>query len=207
MGEEGLMAEILEQDTRDYYQLYLPLETQRFIFRLLSIKLIFSSPEKYGFKLGEKDYYPPLSFDTVNLTCFQETPIRIIAQAAKAYFKVIKDLNPEIRGHYLAAGSHTVLIPRGASTGFHSRYQEYMKKFLAAQKEQVYIVREGDNLSTIAERFAIPLPALLIWNRLDLKHPIHPGDRLIIYPKSLKSVQKGIDKEKGGASTTSNGER
>jgi len=46
MGEEGLMAEILEQDTRDYYQLYLPLETQRFIFRLLSIKLIFSSPEK-----------------------------------------------------------------------------------------------------------------------------------------------------------------
>ena len=41
MGEEGLMAEILEQGTRDFYQLYLPLETQRYIFRILSVKLIF----------------------------------------------------------------------------------------------------------------------------------------------------------------------
>ncbi|MBW2035566.1 MAG: lytic transglycosylase domain-containing protein [Deltaproteobacteria bacterium] len=31
MGEEGLQAEIMVQHTRDYYRLYLPLETQRFI--------------------------------------------------------------------------------------------------------------------------------------------------------------------------------
>ncbi len=198
MGEEGLMAEILEQDTRDYYQLYLPLETQRFIFRLVSIKLIFRDPAKYGFKLGEKDYYPRLSFERIKITCFQETPIRIIAQAARTQFKVIKDLNPEIRGHYVAAGSHAILIPKGSSEGFQDRYQRYVKKFLAAQKEQVYIVREGDNLSAIAERFDIPLPALLIWNRLDLTRPIHPGDRLIIYPKNLKPVEKGTDKEKSG---------
>lgn len=198
MGEGGLMAEILEQGTRDYYRLYLPLETQRFIFRLISIKLIFSDPQKYGFKLKEKDYYPRLSFDKVDITCFQETPIRIIAQAAGTHFKVIKDLNPEIRGHYVAAGSHTVLIPKSGSPGFQDRYQRFVKKFLAAQKERVYIVKEGDNLSTIAERFDIPLPALLIWNRLDLKRPIHPGDQLIIYPKNSRSVEKGIDEENGG---------
>ena len=198
MGEEGLMAEILEQGTRYYYRLYLPLETQRFIFRLVSIKLIFQDPERYGFELSEKDYYPPLSYERVEITCFQETPIRIIAQAAKTHFKMIKDLNPEIRGHYLAAGSHTVLIPKGASMGFHDRYQRYVKKFLAAQKEQVYIVREGDNLSAIAEKFDVPLPALLIWNRLDLKRPIHPGDRLIIYPKNSRSVEKDAFRGKQG---------
>ena len=40
MGEEGLKAELLEQGIVDYYRLYLPLETQRFLFRILVIKLI-----------------------------------------------------------------------------------------------------------------------------------------------------------------------
>ncbi len=206
MGEEGLMAEILEQGTRDYYQLYLPLETQRFLFRIISTKLIFSQPEKYGFKLSEKDYYSQLSFDEVKVVCFHETPIRIIAQAAQTYFKVIKDLNPEIRGHYLAPGSHIVLIPKGASAGFQGRYKKYVEKFLAARKEQVYIVREGDNLSSIAEQFAVPLPALIIWNKLDLKRPIHPGDKLVIYSKSPGSIETDTEEENGGASPDPHGE-
>ena len=37
MGEEGLAAEMLEQGAQDYYNLYLPLETQRFIFRILAV--------------------------------------------------------------------------------------------------------------------------------------------------------------------------
>ena len=35
----------------------------------------------------------------------------------------------------------------------------------------------------IADRFNVPLAALIIWNRLDLKALIHPGDRLIIHKK------------------------
>ena len=187
MGEEGLMAEILEQETNNYYSLYLPLETQRFIFRILSVKLILSAPGKYGFKLTEADYYPPLAFDEIQFDCFQEVPIRIIAKAAKTHFKVIKDLNPEIRGHYLAAGSHNILIPEGASDGFQERYRRLEKSFLETRKERIYIVKKGDNLSSIAHRFDVPIASLIIWNRIDLSRPIHPGDRLIIYPKNIQS--------------------
>ena len=127
MGEDGLMAEIGEQGTNNYYHLYLPLETQRFLFRILSVKLIFSDPERYGFHLFEEDYYPPMKFDRVQLDCFQDTPLRIIAQAANTHFKVIKDLNPEIRGHYLPEGSRAILIPEGASKDFHARYQHLLK--------------------------------------------------------------------------------
>ena len=186
MGEEGLMAEILEQGTKNYYRLYLPLETQRFIFRILSVKLILSDPDKYGIRLGEDDYYPPLLFDQIEIECFQETPIRIIAQAAKTHFKVIKDLNPEIRGHYLTAGIHKILIPKGAAADFQARYPRLIKKHLKVQKERIYVVQNGDNLSLIAERFDIPLAALIIWNRIDLKRPIHPGEHLVIYPKSIR---------------------
>ena len=181
MGEKGLMSEILEQQTDDFYQLYLPLETQRFLFRILSVKLILSEPAKFGFKLRNDDYYPPFLFDRVTVKSRGNVPIRVVAQAAKTHFKVIKDLNPEIRGHYLASGTHEILVPKGASAGFQQRFERLLKAFSSSKNKRIYIVRKGDNLSSIAEKFNIPLAALIIWNRIDLNRPIHPGDRIIIY--------------------------
>jgi hypothetical protein len=187
MGKDGLMSEIIEQGTRDYYKLYLPLETQRYLFRILSVKLILENPEGYGFRLSQRDYYPPLAFDRVEFQCFEEIPIRIVAKAARTHFKKIKDLNPEIRGYYLAPGKHVILVPKGASKGFQVRYKEHLRKFLEARRDKIYIVKEGDNLSTIAERFDIPLTSLILWNKLDPRKPIHPGDKLIIYGGEMTS--------------------
>jgi hypothetical protein len=187
MGELGLQSEIVFQKTTDYYQLYLPLETQRYIFRIISAKIIFSDPQRFGFRFTEADLYPPLQFDRVHIESFQDTPIQVIARAANTHFKVIKDLNPEIRGHFLAAGTHSLLIPKGAESGFHARLKQLVQQWLAENQERVYVVKEGDNLTTIAERFNVPLPALLIWNRLNGKQPIHPGDRLVIYPNEVSN--------------------
>ena len=192
MGEEGLEAEIMVQRTRDYYRLYLPLETQRFIFRILSAKLILSEPDRFGFYLTDADYYPPLEFDRISIDCFQEVPLSLIANASKTDFKTIKDLNPEIRGHYLTEGTHSILIPKGASNGFNQRYRKLVKEYEVKQTDRIYIIKEGDNLSSIADKFDVPLAVLIIWNRLDLNKPIHPGDRLIIYPKNKTF---GQDKE------------
>jgi membrane-bound lytic murein transglycosylase D len=185
MGELGLQAEMVSQKASDFYQLYLPLETQRYVFRIIAAKIILSDPQRFGFQFTEKDLYPPLQFDRIYLECFQDTPIHVVAEAANTGFKTIKDLNPEIRGHFLAAGSHALLIPRGAADGFNARFKQLVQQWLAENQERVYVVKEGDNLTTIAARFNIPLPALLIWNRLDGKEPIHPGDRIIIYPNEV----------------------
>ena len=192
MGENGIMKEVFAQGSKDYYRLYLPIETQQFLLRIISIKLIFAEPEKYGYRLAEEDYYPPLSYDTVEFICTRETPIQIIAEAANADFKDIKYLNPEIRGHHLASGKHRLLIPKGAAEGFETRYKRLEKEFITTDNKTVYVVQKGDNLSSIAEKFDVPLAALLIWNRLDLRHPIHPGDRITIYPKdeTLKKIKE-----------------
>jgi hypothetical protein len=187
MGELGLQTEIVSQKTNDYYQLYLPLETQRYIFRIISAKIILSDPQRFGFQFTDQDLYPPLSFDRIHVECFQDTPIHIVAQAANTHFKAIKDLNPEIRGHFLAAGMHSLLIPKGAADGFYTRFKELVQQWVAENQERVYVVKEGDNLTVIAERFNVPLPALMIWNRLDGKKPIHPGDRIVIYPNPAES--------------------
>jgi len=184
MGEAGLMAEILEQETRDYYHLYLPLETQHYIFRILSVKLILRDPAAYGFTLSDSDYYPPLTFDRVRVTCPQRMPLRIIARAAQTTFKTIKELNPEIRGYSLPRGEYSVLVPQGASRGFQVRYDHALKHLSTDGKKRIYIVKRGDNLSSIAEKFGIPLPLLIMWNRVDISRPIYPGDRLVIYPQN-----------------------
>ena len=184
MGEEGLKAEILAQETGDYYNLYLSLETQRYIFRAVAAKMILARPEKYGFNVTAADLYPLLEFDTVAIECEQEVGLQVIARAANADFKTIKELNPEIRGHYLAPGLHRILIPKGQSGAFSRQYPELLKQWLVRHSSMVYIVKKGDNLTAIAERFNVPLPSLFIWNRLRVSQLIHPGDRLIVYPNN-----------------------
>lgn len=196
MGEAGLQTEVLEQETDDYYSLYLPLETQRFLFRILSAKMIFSDPLKYGFRLQPEDHYPPVSSDRVQVTCTQAVPIRIVAQAAEASFKMIKDLNPECRGYYLTPGVHEIAVPEGAAKDFQRRLDERLAAWTKGRAEQSYIVRSGDNLSIIAERFNVPLKALLIWNHLDMNHPIQPGQRLVIYQPGRQDSNDASESEK-----------
>jgi hypothetical protein len=189
MGEQGLTAEILEQRVKNYYKLYLPLETQRFIFRVIAVKLILSEPERYGFKLSPDQLYGPIAFDNAVVDCFQEIPIQLVAEAAGSYFKEIKDLNPHLRGHYLQAGHHQIHLPVGRAEGFQNRLNKLISKYAKTRQKRLYVVQSGDSLSTIAEKFNVPLAALIIWNKIDHKRPIHPGERLVIYPRRLDQIQ------------------
>ncbi len=189
MGGDALAKEIQEQGTDNYYLLYLPLETQRYVFRILSIKLIFSDPKKYGFHLSDEDYYPPIAFDQVEVNCSHDTHLHIIARAAKTHFKAIKDLNPEIRGYALPVGKYSILIPQGSAQDFEDRYQYYLKHRLSNEKERMYVVKKGDTISSIADQFGVPLSAIITWNRLDPTKSIHPGDTLIIYWEELKTAE------------------
>jgi len=188
MGEEGLKAEILAQETGDYYSLYLYLETQRYLFRAIAAKMIITAPARYGFNMTTEDVYPLLEFDTVAVDFNQDVGIQVLARAAETDFKTIKELNPEIRGHYLAPGSHQVMIPKGSADAFKQQFPELLEQWLVRHSSMVYIVKKGDNLTAISERYNVPLPALFIWNRLKINQHIHPGDRLIIYPNNPEAV-------------------
>jgi membrane-bound lytic murein transglycosylase D len=190
MGEDGLMAEIVTQGVDNFYHLYLPLETQRYVLRIVVIKLIASDPQRYGFRLSDEDYYPPLTFDRIEIDLFKDVPLKLIAQAAGTHFKVIKDLNPEIRGHYLPAGHHSILLPLDASKDFQVRFEPLLKNLVVDERDRIYVVKKGDTLTSIAERFNVPLSALIIWNRLDPKAHLQPGDQLVIHRKPAE-----IDKE------------
>ena len=183
MGEAGMSRRIAEQGTRNYYHLWLPAETMRYVYRILAIKLILSDLPKYGFDLTREDLYEPVAFDRVQLTLSSEVPLRTVADAAGTYFKKIKDLNPEILGNRLVRGTHVILVPKGASRGFSQRFSALVAQRQAEQASRtrdVYVVKPGDSLTMIAENLGIPLSDLLQWNNLRYNSAIHPGQRLVV---------------------------
>ncbi len=194
-GEHGLAAEMLVQEVEDYYRLYLYLETQRYVPRAVAAKLILSDPRRFGFHLGPQDIYAPVEVDSLDILVQQETPLQWLALAAGTDFKAIKDLNPELRGHYLAAGQHTLKIPAGQATGFAERLARISEARIGQYEARTYVVRPGDSLSAIAERFDVPIQALRIWNRIDLRKPIHPGDRLVVRPSEADLSENQSEKK------------
>ncbi len=188
MGEEGLKTELLMQKTNNYYKLYLNQETSRYIFRILAAKIIMSNPEKYGYDLASEDLYQAVQFDNVEVTLKEAVPLYIIAQAAKTYFKVIKDLNPHFKNYYLPAGKYKLMLPKGTASGFSERLENIKSQWLAEKKELIYIVKNGDNLSTIASRFNVPVKAIMIWNGLNNGKKIMPGDKLFIFSSKFQQA-------------------
>ncbi len=178
MGEEGLKNEIQLQEMNDYYRLYLPQETQRYILRIVAAKMILSHPEKFGFHLGPGDLYPLLTFDRLILTLARRTPLMLVAKAAGTDYKVIRDLNPQIRARELPSGQHEINLPAGSAAGFHQRFGLLVRSLAPRPEEEFYVVKPGDNLSAIAARVGLPLATLQRLNRLGAGSAIKPGDRL-----------------------------
>lgn len=180
MGEYGLKNEIKAQKNSDFFTLYLPFETQRYVIKIIAAKLIIENQKMYGFNFKPTDYYPLFEYDQVNFKSDFQIPIVLIAQAAGTSFKTIKDYNPDLRGYYLGKGNVSILIPKGRGKGFKKSFSAHYKSWKKQYKTRIHVVRSGDSLIGIANRYKMSLSSLLKLNNLSKKGIIHPGDRLVV---------------------------
>lgn len=114
-GLRGMKDAVTSQKTNNYYKLYLNQETARYVFRIIALKLILSSPQDYNFDLTDNMQYPPYRLKTVKVN----ESITSLPEFAIANGTTYKELilhNPWIRtGKYnfdVANGkSYEFLIP------------------------------------------------------------------------------------------------
>ena len=127
-GENRMAKTLSAQGVNNFYDADLPLETEAYIFRILAAKSILSNPAAYGYSIPAAKRYPPLEYDEIDLSVHQETPITAIAHACDTTYKIIKEMNPEIRQNALPSGHFKLSIPKGKAQGFNARLTKELSR-------------------------------------------------------------------------------
>ena len=99
-GRNGIDDQIEIQHEKNYYDLLLADETSRYIFRVVSYKLIISDPAAYGFEIDKKELYPEIRYNEVKV----DTAVTDFSNFARKFgtnYKLLKLLNPWLRKPYL----------------------------------------------------------------------------------------------------------
>lgn len=183
-GEALLKKEIRKQEVKDYYRLRLPLETERFIFRIAAVKIIMENPELYGFNLPPEQAYRPIWYDTVPVRIRKSVKLIDLARTLGTDFKVLKELNPQIRRYHLPPGDYAIKVPPGFGSKVASALHRPNKIPTRAKEEMSdshYVVREGDTLGHIAERTKVSIATLRRVNGIQ-GSMIRTGQKLRLIP-------------------------
>ena len=96
MGKSGVRRKIKEQESNNYYNLYLNSETARYVFRIIAVKEIMQNPKKYGFMFRKKDLYSMPNLQAIEV----DSTIANLSDFAKSYnvnYKLLKQFNPWLR--------------------------------------------------------------------------------------------------------------
>lgn len=165
-GERRVATALKTQGVSDYYRLVLPIETERYVFRILAAKLILEAPDHYGFAVPVEERYAPHETDSVTVPLSGPVGVRELAAAAGSFYREILALNPAIMDDRLPAGRYVLRVPRGTGTAFAERLRSVNPAPAPpANRSVTYRVRAGDTLHRIAQRFRVSVEALRSWNR------------------------------------------
>lgn len=99
-GMGRISNELSNQGVSSAYELWLPDETMRYVFRLLAAKMLMENPSKYGFSISANQLYQPYEYRTVTV----DTPVDDWAAWAKengTNYYIVREHNPWIRSKSL----------------------------------------------------------------------------------------------------------
>ena len=100
-GIQRIQSAMNKQKVKSYYDLFLNEETSRYMHRLLATKLIFESPETYGFAITDEQAY---AFPETKLVRISKSNINWVdfASSYNMSYADLRELNPWIKGQSIA---------------------------------------------------------------------------------------------------------
>jgi len=158
----------------DFWHLSLPAETRSYVPKLVALRMIIENPHNYNISL------PTLSdsryFSIVEIR--GQIELRVAAQLSGVPLVELERLNPGYdRSITQPDKTHLLLVPMSVEHVFRER----IARLPQDQRIQSirHLIRVGDNLSTIAQQYRVPVSVLRKANRLK-GTKIIAGDILIV---------------------------
>ncbi|MBK9291056.1 MAG: lytic transglycosylase domain-containing protein [Bacteroidetes bacterium] len=103
------------QQTDSYFDLLMAEETERYLYRILAIKMIHRNPRAFGFYPDLERLYEPLSFREIQVS--ESIPNLVeFARSQGVSYKLLRMFNPWLRTHELTVKpgkTYTLKIPDG----------------------------------------------------------------------------------------------
>lgn len=179
-GENRVREAIKEQGRRNYFELHLPRETMRYIFRIVSAKIILQNPKQYGYDLPPQRLYGPRQAEPAIVNLSHTTDMLDIAKATGTTIKRIKELNPEFKRYAIPQGHYVILVPPGNAKKLEAKAGALppSKKYSSVRRGK-YVVKRGDTLTAIAKRSGVSISSLRKANKIN-GNKIYIGQRLVI---------------------------
>lgn len=125
LGENGVAQRCTDQNIHNYWDLKMPNETTRYVYRILAVKMIMQHPQAYGYMIRHSDLYPPIPTREVTLTG-QNVDLYAFAKDNGSTYKMLRDLNPWIQTDKLknrGNKTYTVVLPAKSTS-----WEEICKK-------------------------------------------------------------------------------
>jgi len=127
-GENRVRREMEIQKTRNYFYLDLPVETERYVYKIAVAKMILSNPGNFGFSLDDREFYDPFQIERVQIELKQGLPVTEVARAIGFSYKEIKEMNLHLAEDTIPGGTHFLNLPKGTSERFWSFLNDWKKE-------------------------------------------------------------------------------
>ena len=113
-GQGGYNKQAVFQKTVNYYDLYLPEETNKYIYRILAFKYLLENAEALGFSVTDDEKYDVIPSRTVQVTGTIPDLTQFAISNGTTY-KILKLMNPWIKGRSLSVAkgkSYIIKLPQ-----------------------------------------------------------------------------------------------
>jgi membrane-bound lytic murein transglycosylase D len=100
-GFGAVDKQLEKQKVNSYFDLMMNEETERYVFRIISLKLIMENPALYGFDIPEEEKYPLLKTKKVEIRG-AVPDLAVFAKNQGITYKTLKYYNPWLRESFLS---------------------------------------------------------------------------------------------------------
>lgn len=202
-GEYKILRSISATKSNNFWTIaqtkHLRRETKDYVPKLIAASIIAKNPEKYGFE--DIAYLDPLEYETVPVNF--SVSLKKISELVDAPEDELHELNPHLRRAIVPPNmaNYEIRVPVG-SRALVERAVAAMKTGLTVvDNDKEYLVRRGDTLTSVANRYRLRKKDLAAANNLSLKEKLEPGSSLII-PSGAKAAVYEAPRVVSGGGTT-----